>query len=1051
MVSGRPSSIVNSLRKCLDAEGAGDRTDAELLALFAARRDEAAFAAIMRRHGRMILRLCQRTLRHTEDAEDVFQATFLVLARMAGSIRKREALGSWLYGVAYRLAQRSRAATARRRNIERNVPEMPSRGQPLDIDLRDLQAILDEEVARLPDKYRDAFVSCCLEGKSRTEAAQALGWKEGTLASRLAHARLVLQERLSRRGVTLSAALGATALAQGETLASVPPALAASTLVAVVQFVAGKATVAASCQAVALATGMLQTLMFARLRFLALVLLGFMLLSAGAGFAAVRTLQPADDDQAVARPADVPADGKGHDSDAAVAQAAQIQARTDRYGEALPDGVIRRFGTVRLRQCGAVTFTHDGRFIVSGGGANGSDVVFWDRRTGKETRRIPAKGSILRLQFSPDGAVLAAMTGAVITNPVWDSESGKVLFTFQGEHGSFTSDGRLLLGVRNGDDGPIVGRWDAANGKPAGAWTLPADVRSPRCSPDGKTVAFIQGNAVVLYDLEARAERRRWPEPMMQSLAFSSDGRHLAAWKLRTLRVWNVVSGQEEFAWNQLVDGAVVFSADSKRLAWTGYDERSIPYPWVVDIGRDQPRRLGLPINNLPSQMAFSPDGATLAVHSDARALELRDTATGRDVLPLDANTGRIFRLELSPDGRHLATFDNFRVLVWEQATGKLLRRFPDDAEPATADRPPAVWDVRLTGDGGLSRGNGNQTAGHWEEIGPPAHEKLDKLGLKDGANGRPFATFPGTVMDVLESPSRRYLAVRMSGQAPGVGDSRARIALRVWDALTRRPLDHVQPPDGELLGAFSADDRLLATTGADGGIHVWDLATGQKRRSLHGHLGGAVRSILFAPDHRCLYSGGDDSQVLQWDLTGRAGDGVWCTVEHAPAMQRALWEKLTAADAALAHAAVWALAADPAGTVAFLRDRVKPRSGRDDKEVTDAIAQLDSDSFARRQEATALLTAIGEPAVPAIERALAKPASLEQARRLEKLLHELAPSAPRGEQLRALRALEILERMATAPARALLGDLAQGHAGLRFTQAAKESLQRLSAAPPTQ
>src|SRR5262249_14190802 len=154
-----------------------------------------------------------RILNHTHDAEDAFQATFLVLARLAGSIRKPEALGSWLYGVAHRIAVKASQAAARRRRRERQVPEMRAGEFSAEMALRDLQIVLEEEVNRLLEKYRAPFMRCCLEGKSRAEVARELGWKEGTLASRLDHARHLLRQRLTRRGVTLSAALAAVALA----------------------------------------------------------------------------------------------------------------------------------------------------------------------------------------------------------------------------------------------------------------------------------------------------------------------------------------------------------------------------------------------------------------------------------------------------------------------------------------------------------------------------------------------------------------------------------------------------------------------------------------------------------------------------------------------------------------------------------------------------------------------------------------------------------------------------------------------------------------------
>jgi RNA polymerase sigma factor (sigma-70 family) len=170
-----------------------------LLRRFTRERDELAFAALMARHGPMVLGLCRRILRHTHDAEDAFQATFLVLARMAGSIRKSEAVGSWLYGIANRIARKACTGAIRRRELERRVPHLSAPDQSSGLVLRDLQAVLDDEINRLSEKYRAAFVLCCLESKSRAEAAQELGWKEGTLASRLAHARRRCSLPLGRR------------------------------------------------------------------------------------------------------------------------------------------------------------------------------------------------------------------------------------------------------------------------------------------------------------------------------------------------------------------------------------------------------------------------------------------------------------------------------------------------------------------------------------------------------------------------------------------------------------------------------------------------------------------------------------------------------------------------------------------------------------------------------------------------------------------------------------------------------------------------------------
>lgn len=1027
-------SILEHLRKLTQAETAAGRTDAELLTRFTRERDELAFAALMARHGPMVLGLCRRILRHTHDAEDAFQATFLVLARMAGSIRKSDALGSWLYGIANRIARKACKGAMRRRELESRMPPMAAPDQSSGLALRDLQAVLDEEINRLSEKYRAAFALCCLESKSRAEAAQELNWKEGTLASRLAHARLLLQRRLTRRGVTLSAALGAMAVSAEVMGAAVPLRLATTTLTAALQFACGTATAAGGSQSVAFARRFLHAALLNKLKRAAMVLVALVLLPTGAGLAAWHRFAKQDGEAA-------PTVG-----DVVAVAGEQEQVRRDAYGDPLPEYAVRRFGTLRLRRCGPVTFTPNGKLIVTAGGPALAQVVFWDRATARETRRLDSDSSIRSLHFSPDGTRLAAMRGSVFSNPVWDVESGKVLFTFRGERGTFTRDGRHLFGVHSSPDGPAIGRWEVAGGKETGVWTMPADARAVSCSPDGKTAAFVLGDSVVLFDLDGKVEKRRWAAAKMQNLAFGPDGQRLAAWNMRGMQVWDVAGGQQVFAWDRIVTGDVIFSGDGKQLAWTGYDERSIQYPWVVEFGQAQPRRLGLPINNLPGQAAFAPDGKTLAVNTDASAVELRDLVTGRDALPLDANTGRIFGLALTPDGRHLATFDNHRVLVWEKATAKLRRRFPDDADAAAANQPAMVWDVRLADDGQLRRGNANNTYGHWEEIGPPAVERLQKLGLKD-ESGRPaFANFEGTVLDVLESPGGQHVAVRISAQPVGQFDRHARIVVRIWDTRTGLPLTHLQPPDSSRAGAFSPDNRVLVTTSMQTTVQLWDLATGQERMSLKGHLGQNIYSVLFTPDNRFLFTGGDDSQVLQWDLTGRALDGVWRTVQHEPKKQQGLWQQLANADVRLAYPALWELAADPAGTVAFMESRLKPVDPPNAKEVADLVAQLDSDIFATRQEAHDRIRKIGEPAVPALRTAMAKPAPLEQARRLEKLIGDLAPAAAIGEPLRSLRAIEILEHIATPDARRLLSKLSQGLPGVRLTQAATESLARMDA-----
>lgn len=232
--------VLHHLHRVLDATGASSLTDGQLLARFVASRDETAFAALMRRHGPMVLGVCRRILRHAQDAEDAFQAVFLVLARKAGSVVHRPALGSWLYRVAYRLALDAKARNDKRRVHERQVDELPHPPVP-PAETGDWRMWLDHELNLLPERYRAVVVACDLEERSRKEAARLLGLAEGTVSSRLARGRSLLAKRLSRYGLSLSAATW-TAAWLHEAPAAVPLALTSATMLAT----SGKGTVAAS-------------------------------------------------------------------------------------------------------------------------------------------------------------------------------------------------------------------------------------------------------------------------------------------------------------------------------------------------------------------------------------------------------------------------------------------------------------------------------------------------------------------------------------------------------------------------------------------------------------------------------------------------------------------------------------------------------------------------------------------------------------------------------------------------------------------------------------
>jgi RNA polymerase sigma factor (sigma-70 family) len=240
------------------AAGVDDQSDEALLERIAAQHDEAAFGALVRRYGPIVLGVCRRVVQQEQDAEDAFQATFLVLFRQAGSIRKRRSVGSWLYGVAYRIARKARAKRARHAVRETELSDIPAPESTPAWMWQELRLVLDEEVNRLPVKYRVPFVLCHVEGKTNEQAAQQIGCPLGTVLSRLAWSRERLRGRLLRRGVILPAAIVAAILAERAAAVEVPALLVNATVQAAGTFSLAQAT-AAAAKAAALANGFLRT------------------------------------------------------------------------------------------------------------------------------------------------------------------------------------------------------------------------------------------------------------------------------------------------------------------------------------------------------------------------------------------------------------------------------------------------------------------------------------------------------------------------------------------------------------------------------------------------------------------------------------------------------------------------------------------------------------------------------------------------------------------------------------------------------------------------
>jgi RNA polymerase sigma factor (sigma-70 family) len=284
MVNAQLRGVLRYLGSLHDAQALTEASDAQLLARFAGGHEEAPFAALVRRHGPMVWSVARRVLAQVQDAEDVFQATFLLLARKAATIRKAESVGCWLHGVAHRLALKAREQQARRRSREKRAADMRQTSSGCETSLSDVAAALDGVLVELPEKYRAALVLCYLEGQTQEEAARRLGCPLATVRTRLARGRKLLRDRLAKRGLTLSTAGLATLLIASAAPAAAPAALVKAAIQAALPFAAGQSAAAlCSVQAAGLVQEGLKAMFLTKLKTaMALLLLAAGLIGGGA-------------------------------------------------------------------------------------------------------------------------------------------------------------------------------------------------------------------------------------------------------------------------------------------------------------------------------------------------------------------------------------------------------------------------------------------------------------------------------------------------------------------------------------------------------------------------------------------------------------------------------------------------------------------------------------------------------------------------------------------------------------------------------------------------
>jgi WD40 repeat protein len=730
-------------------------------------------------------------------------------------------------------------------------------------------------------------------------------------------------------------------------------------------------------------------------------------------------------------------------------------------------------------------------------------LILWDAAAGRERHRIKnAHFCVASVAFSPDGKTVASRNFRDCSVQLWDLATGQRLrrlgtedhepprgiLNYQRSNLAFSADGTMVASASEQGELSV---WDMASGKALLRTTEKSiAIRSLCFSPDGKLLVWGDGDTICWWDLARGRELHRVKsfEAGIRSFAFSPDGETVGSGEYDgTIRLWDVRSGKQRYCTKEepFMVSAVTFSPDGKDLfAVIGGTIRH----WEAATGTE--RRAPEGHSGEVSALVFSPDGKMVASGGQEGIIRLWETATGR-ALRRFQHDEELEALAFSSDGRVLAAAYGHVISLWETTTGKALHQLKcaeqgwvrtiaftvDDKTLVALDSAEVLhrWETQTgkergqlrkrSQDESLRKGVLSSDAGTLALIYEGQAETdregtrlpLVKVRLGAATTDRellPFALERWKLSDAALSPDGKTLALALefteyvaSGRGRRVPREFCLISLR--EAATgkeRCRLEGLESPASPI--TFAPNGRTLAAVCADGAIRLWDLHTSQWVGGFRRHPGG-VFALAFSADGKRLASAGADATVLVWEMPGDGGFPG--KQQRAPLDGAALedcWADLVSDRADQAYRAMSLLATSSTQAVPFLKQHLRPVAGADPERMMQRIADLDDARFRVREQSERDLESYGELAEPSLRSALAGNPSPEARRRVEALLEKHKQRTLSADQLRMLRAIEVLEGTGIPSARQLLDRLAGGAPAAYLTQEAKAALDRLARRP---